>query len=72
MVFCPWCGVPKRSDNLERHCNSIHNENASAYKLGEEIKMPEFENWDEVIRLYPSMEGIPKEPRQVWVNQQPR
>ena len=34
--------------------------------------MPEFENWDEVIRLYPSMDGIPKEPRQVWVNKQPR
>ena len=71
-MFCPWCGVAKRSDNLERHCNSVHNENASAYKKGEEIKMPEFENWDEVIRLYPSMEGIPKEPRQVWRNEQPR
>ena len=33
--------------------------------------MPHYENWDEYIMLYPSQEGIKKEPALVWKNPNP-
>ena len=53
MIFCGYCGIDKRVDNLERHCRGIHNGHAIALGQGEEVKMPEYSNWEEYITKYP-------------------
>ena len=70
-MFCAFCGTDSRTDNLERHCISVHNEYASALMPNEEVKMPEYVNCDVFIKLYPSVVGFVKVPAAVWKNPGP-
>ena len=67
-MFCAFCGVDKRTDQLERHCQSVHNEQAAALSPYEEVKMPEYENWEAYISKFPQVEGLKKFPAKVWRN----
>jgi hypothetical protein len=57
MLFCGYCGSVKRSDNLEAHCQSVHNDCVWALRENEKPKAPCFVNWKEYIEQYPCHRG---------------
>ena len=57
MVFCGYCGSAKRSDNLEAHCQSVHNDCGKALRENERPKAPCFVNWKEYIEQYPGQDS---------------
>ena len=54
--------MPKRSDDLERHCLDVHNCRADALQHGDKPKKPAFLNWKEYVDGYPSVfdKPVPK------------
>lgn len=54
-MFCGYCGVMKRTDNLRSHCRQIHGEEIKALAKVETPKTPQYCNWKSYVDSYPNI-----------------
>ena len=57
MLFCGYCGIVQRSDNLKAHCKKNHNDEFLALKPNEKPKVPMYKNWLSYVEEYPKIKG---------------
>ena len=57
-MFCGYCGIAQRTDNLEDHCLKAHKDKEWALKASETPLSPKYSNWKEHIAEYPAIEPI--------------
>ena len=66
MVFCYYCSVAQRIDNIKRHCRDCHNDVARPLDVGETPLQPIIENWKIFTDDYPNAKAILNEKAEIY------